>query len=199
MTREFNLVITEGHLDAAVAKKLLQELGIMGPDPKDLRGGSNFWAGAPKYNQAARNGMVIFGVVDLENALCAPELIKRHLPKGVAPTFVLRVAKRMVESWLLADRVALAQFLHVSADRIPMDPESLVHPKHEIASLARRSRKREIRETVAPQEGLSSPVGREYTPVMKRFIEHHWNPSRARINSPSLDRAIEAILKVIRP
>lgn len=195
MTQGFDLVVAEGLLDAAVAKKLLQHLRVPGPEPQDLGGGTKFWAKVPNYNQAARSGRVILGIVDLENADCAPGLIVQRLPKGLEPTFVLRVAHRMIESWLLADRDAIAQFLRVSRDRIPSAPESLAHPKRELGNLALRSSKREIRETVAPEKGLSGPVGKEYTPMMKRFVEDHWDPSRARQNSPSLDQAMLAILR----
>lgn len=193
----FDLVVVEGDLDAVVAKRLCHHLGVCCPEPVNKRGGSNFWSSAPKYNVAAKNGCLIFGLVDLGGDPCAPGLIARKLPQQRDPRFVLRVAHRMIESWLLADPEGIADFLGVSISKVDPNPESLAHPKLAIVSLARKSRKKRIVETLVPEAGMSGLVGKEYFPVMKVFTEKHWNPNRARVNSSSLCRAMDSIEKAM--
>lgn len=94
----------------------------------------------------------------------------------------------MMESWLLADRDSVAAFLGVRIAAIPREPDRETHPKQTLVNLARTSRKRSIRQALVP-DGSGALVGPEYTPVIGGFIDDRWDASRARANSPSLDRA----------
>ncbi len=133
-------------------------------------------------------------LTDLDQCPCASALItdwmgnvRRH------HKLLLRVAVREVEAWLLADPQPLANFLNVSASRIPTAPDQLPDPKRTLVQLARRSRTRSIRMDIAPAEGSTATQGPNYNGALRPFVENEWNPQQARISSPSLDRAIRAI------
>ena len=179
--------IVEGHLDGRLLSVVWRQLGLDGRllVVRDA-GGSGFWKLASKYNEAGRHQLVV-GLADLEQADCAPALLKRLKPPRVAG-FKLRLAVRMLESWLLADREAAAAFLGVRVSAIPREPDLEAHPKRTLVDIARTSRRRSIREALVP-DGSGALVGPEYTPVIGSFIDGRWNAARARLNSPSLERA----------
>lgn len=180
--------LVEGHLDGRLLKVLWSQIG-RGEDPLRLRdagGGVNFWALANRYNQASRHQDMI-GLGDLEQAPCARALLAT-LKGGRSNGFKLRLAVRMLESWVIADRKAFASFMGVPLARIPASPDDEAHPKRLITALARLSTKRRVREALVPDHP-GDLVGPEYTTSMAAFIESTWQVSRARHCSPSLDRA----------
>lgn len=179
--------LVEGHLDGRLLRALWRQLGL---DAQSLRlrdaGGSRFWQLALKYNEAGRHQRVV-GLADLEQAPCPSMLLQRLQPARSAG-FRLRIAVRMLESWLMADREALAAWLGVAARSVPHDPDREPHPKRALVELARSSRKRSIREALVPQ-GSGAIVGPEYTTLVGEFIDGQWRAARARPRSPSLERA----------
>jgi hypothetical protein len=109
-----------------------------------------------------------------------------------------RIAVHMVESWILADREACSEYLKVSINRIPKFPDDEINPKQVMVGLARRSRSRSIRDEMAPVQGMSGPVGRNYRGYLERFVDQHWSAERAGLYSPSLQRAVRS-LQEFRP
>lgn len=179
--------VVEGHLDGRLLRVLLAQLGhdISSMVVKDA-GGSGFWKDAQRFNEAGRH-MTVLGLADLEQAPC-PVILLSRLKGGKAAGFKLRLAVRMLESWIMADREAFAGFLGVRTALVSPDPDAESHPKRKIVALARQSKKRMIREALVPNDS-GAVVGPEYTPVMAGFVESGWNVLRARTNSPSLSRA----------
>lgn len=194
----FLLVVTEGQLEIPVAQKVFDVLGIEHEGTRFVAkgGGNAFWRDAVKYNKAARHAGPMLGIADLEKSLCPGGLIMQHLPHGRHPSFVLRIAVRMLEAWLLADRQAISSFLRVPVARIPNDPDNLPHAKQSLVNLARQSRKRQIVEDIVPPQGSEGVVGRGYAPQMTNFIRTAWRPTIASANSNSLRRALAAIQAV---
>lgn len=137
-------------------------------------------------------------LLDLDNdAACAPEVIHRWLP---APSRLmqLRVAVRELEAWLLADPEHLVSFLSIPTREIPKQPDSIADPKRLMVNLARKSRRRAIREDMVPAEGSGQTVGPPaYTSRMIEFIQDThsgWRPDIAVSNSDSLRRCVTSIL-----
>jgi hypothetical protein len=194
---EFSLAVTEGLLEEPVVRKVLSDLGVLAPGLRVIvKGGRTaFWDDVRRYDRAAGYLGPILGLADLESFPCPSGLIAQHLPQGRQDLFILRVAERMLESWLLADSEAMAGFLRVSAKSLPRDPERESHPKQTLVNLARRSRVRRVRDDLVPEEGSIGVVGRGYVPCMTEFVEHHWRPQVAANRSESLKRAIAAIKK----
>jgi len=128
---DLRLLVTEGLLERPVAMKLLSSLGCSAqylywvPKP----GEKAFWRDAWRNNRAALHLGPVLGLADLETYPCPSGLISQHLREGRNAGFVLRVAERMLESWLIADSEALAAFLQVSPQLVPLDPEGLSHAK----------------------------------------------------------------------
>jgi hypothetical protein len=188
------VIVVEGRLEVAASQQMLVALNHppgLSP-PIDKGGRTKFWADIGKYNNAAR-WAPIFALADLESGPCASGLIAQHLKTGKHPNLILRVAVRMLESWLLADRKSMASFLRISADLIPLNPDAETHPKQTLVSLARRSKVRAVREDLVPEIGSAGVVGKNYTPRMTEYIRTHWDPLKAQKNSLSLERALAAL------
>jgi hypothetical protein len=199
MTRTIAIVVVEGALEVMASLKLLRTLHVPTEDlfPIDKMGCTNFWRDAAKYNQAARQCLV-FGLTDLDHKPCPSGLISKHLKNGKHPNFILRIAERELESWLLADIEAMAKYLKLSQNIFPNNPDAESDPKQTLVNLARRSTRTALREDLVPESGSKGVVGRGYVSRMKEFIESKWRPLKAQQRSESLRRAIAAIQSATR-
>lgn len=112
MTRNVVLAVVEGNLEVPATEKLLGTLGYLGANCTivNKRGRRSFWESVGKYNQAALHLGPVFALADLEGEPCPSGLISEHLPEAQHVDYVLRIAERMLESWLLADRESLAKY-----------------------------------------------------------------------------------------
>jgi hypothetical protein len=196
MNRGISLVVVEGALEVPASLKLLRVLGISteGIHPINKGGRLSFWRDAPKYSHAAAVLGPILGLTDLQGHPCPSGLIATHLKHGKHRDFVLRIAERMLESWLLADAATLAKYLRVSPSLFPVNPDAEVHPKRTLVNLARRCPSRSLKDDLVPEQGSSGVVGKGYVPRMTEFIDTAWQPLEAQHRSESLRRAVAAIL-----
>ncbi len=188
----------EGIVDEAVVEKLIRRAGGEPGSVYGKAGKALLRKRIEGYNKAAYLSPWIV-LVDLDQEEeCPPPLLKEWLPT-VAPRLCFRVAVRAVEAWLLADAGNLAGFLGIPKKRIPEDPESLESPKQFLVDLARRSKRRVIREDMVPREGSGRSAGPAYTSRMLQFVMDSWNPARAALHAPSLRRAVACLERLIRP
>ena len=129
---------------------------------------------------------------------CPPALLRQWTQSRPLPSnLLLRVAVLEVEAWLLADRSAIAQWLSISVNRVPYDPENILNPKQTVVHLSSRSRHRRLREAIAPNRVIGTDrTGPDYNLVMAEFVDNHWNPEAARQYAPSLNRAIIRIAEL---
>lgn len=190
----FDLVVVEGDLEVVIATRLLSDRGH--PTPAELfvnkRGQVAFWADAPRLNRAARH-LSILGLVDLERATCPSGLLRRKLPHGKSAGFVLRIAVRMSESWLLADKVQIASYLKIPEGKLPRNPETTDHPKRELVRLVQRYSPASIKDDMVPGPNRSSLTGPLYEERLAEFVRTLWNPSTAALRSDSLKRSLKSI------
>ena len=132
---------------------------------------------------------------------CAPNRVFQL--KGrleIAPALLIRVAVLEIESWILADREGIAEWLGVALNVVPRSPETLEDPKRVFVQLASRSRRRYMREGMSPSEVRGTHrTGPDYNEMVSEFVALQWNPEAARYNSPSLDRAINRISELGDP
>src|SRR5690348_4575985 len=126
---------------------------------------------------------------------CALRLRKEWLPRHAPNTFFLRLAVTESESWLLADAAGFAQFMDIAPNRIPSDPDDLPDPKRTVLTLARRSRRREIRQEIISSRDPSKP-GSGYNLHLGNFVANHWRPNVAANASRSLARAIQRLREI---
>lgn len=180
--------LVEGHLDSVFLPTLLFQIGRADLDLtiRNAGGGSKFWRDAKRYNDAARHQQII-ALADLEQHECAPTLIGIELPNK-NPGFHLRIAVRMLEGWLIADRRSIAAFLRVNISAVPVAPDAEQHPKRKLVEIAGRSTRRAIREAMIPGDS-GATVGPDYVATMSEFVREQWQVSAAQCNSPSLASA----------
>ena len=147
------------------------------------------------YNNAAQYNHY-FIITDLDNSYgCAPSLIKDWIPEQHANKFLFRVAVHEIESWLLADRINFAAFFSISAAIISTAPDNDPDPKQTVINLAKRSRKRAIREAIVPIDNFAR-LGPGYNMQLQNYIQKSWDIDSARKNSPSLDKTIKSLEKL---
>lgn len=184
--------LVEGYLEERLLAVLWRQLGRSEALTFRNAGGSPFWGHARRFNEAGEHQLVL-GLADLEQASCASAALEA-LGKPRSNGFKLRLAVRMIESWVMADRESFAAYLGVRVAQVPREPDLLEHPKRAVVDLARRSRRRSVRDAVVPSG--SGPVGAEYMPFMTTFVGSRWEVGRARLNSPSLERACRRWLDI---
>ena len=185
----------EGILDEAVIRRLAADLDIHMDAVFGRSGKPHLREKITGYNQAARFSPWIV-LVDLDDEECAPSLCGEWLPTP-AEGMCFRVAVREIESWLLADRARIAAFLGIQESRVPSIVDDLDDPKRTLIDLARRSRRRAIREDMVPRHGSGLSIGPAYTSRMIEFVsvegQNRWRPEAAAQASPSLSRCIKAL------
>ena len=182
--------VVEGYMESVFLPVVLYQIGRTDLQPiiRIAGGGSKFWLDAARYNEAGKHTSVI-GLTDLEQAPCASLLLAGKL-RDKSAGFHLRIAVRMLESWLLADRQAMARFLKVPISALPISPDGEIHAKRALVDIARRSTSKTIRDALLPDDS-GGVVGPDYTATISKFIEQHWRVSVARKTSPSLEKACQ--------
>lgn len=197
--RPFVNVVVEGDLDEAVARRLISHVGAETGYVYGRRGKGYVEENIGRFNHAARNAPWLwFVLVDLDDDYeCAPRLCRDWLADA-APNLCLRVAVREVEAWLLADREAAARFLAVAEALVPPSPESEADPKRVLVELARRSRRRDIREDLVPRPGSGLEVGPAYEDRLIEFVRREWRPEMAAHTADSLRRCLSALGRLVQ-
>jgi hypothetical protein len=166
----------EGETDLAALRRVLRDHSLVVPDrlAQVRRGKYQLDRRIPAYNDAARiRPWIVLRDLDNEEDGCAMRL-RRRLMTGIirSPAFCLRVAVRSLESWLLADSESFSTFFSVSRKLVPSDPEALRNPKEELVNVCRRSRRRVVRERVAPGSRTGGGGARV------RYLHHRILPGR---------------------
>lgn len=186
----------EGDLDEAVVRRLAQSAGAVLAVVHVAGGKDRIEKRIEGYNQAARNDRWLL-LVDLDRVVCPSALRELWLPQP-APLMCFRVAVRAVESWLLADREAIADFLGIELSRVPPLPEKEEDPKKTLVSLASKSRKSDIRKAIAPRPESGRRVGPGYSTFLKDFVGVHWRPEIAAQNADSLRRCLARLRELVQ-
>lgn len=185
-------IATEDEVSEAVALRLLGEhpsaLSLLAPPLR--RGGSGYLkANLDKFRAMAQRHPVLL-LTDLDRKACAPTLIADWAgKKSLPPHLLFRVVVREVEAWIMADVVALRDFLSLKTARIPNLPEERFDPKTDLIQICRKVQLKSVREELVPETGSTAKVGVGYNLHMTRFVRDHWDPARAAENAPSLARA----------
>ena len=189
----------EGLSDDVVLRRVIRHAGAQVHRIQIQNGKARLRSALPGINAAARrSGWVV--LVDLDDShACASALVADWLPTP-SPYLRLRVAVRSVESWLLADAERFSEFLGVRRAAVPVNPESLAHPKDAVVALAAQSRRRAVREDMVPRERSGRRVGPAYTSRLIEFAEsteHGWRPEVAATYAPSLSRCIDRVRELV--
>jgi hypothetical protein len=186
----------EGPTDEAILRRIVTDLGATLGPVYGRAGKPMLLKQLHSYNHAAQFRPWIV-LVDLDqDAECASPARTRWLP-APAPHMCFRIAVREVESWLLADRETLADFLGVARSRIPIAPESLVDPKAAMVDLARRSRRRDIRTDMVPRPESGRSIGPAYISRLIEYAQGPWRSDVAAQHADSLQRLCRRLTECI--
>ena len=187
------ILAVEDRLSDAVATKILETFDVKIAERIGYQGKSYLERKTPELNRAA-SGITVFMLTDLDSPReCPPRLIRSWVKGILNPRFFFRVAVMEVESWIMADRIGCAAFLSIPSHRIPSPTDDILNPKEFLVSLARRSRKKSIREALVPVPGANFSVGIEYNRLLSEFVQEDWNLKRAASASPSLKRTLDRL------
>lgn len=186
----------EGAADEAALRRIVKLAGgevgtVYGRNGKDfLRRKITGFSNAARFSP-----WIVLVDLNLE-AECAPAMLRSWLPDA-AEKMCLRVAVHKIESWLLADKDNIANFLKVSPARLPHNPDMELDPKRTLVNLASRSRSKCVRRDICPHPESGRRVGAAYTSRLIEFITVAWQPNNALQHSPSLKKCINAIKRII--
>ena len=194
-------LVAEGSVEKAVAERLLpfcgHELGTVYGE----RGCSYIRQKATAFRWLATETTGVLVLTDFRDtgAECVPAALQDYIftkLQNPPKNFMCRFSVNEIESWLLADREGLAKYLDINVSRIPLQPECEIYPKKTLVNLARKSKKKSIREGIAPPLGHHSSVGPEYMALMRGFITGHWSIDNAICHAPSLNRCVYRLREI---
>lgn len=140
-----------------------------------------------------RKGRPLFYITDLNSAECPPTLRRTWLPVHQHPNLLFLVAVREVEAWVLAHRDSFANFLGIRDELLPENADAIINPKRYLITLASMSPRRELRRDIVPPLNSTRQQGPNYNGCLGSFVENLWSVAAARLHSPSLMRAADAV------
>lgn len=189
-------LLVEGELDEAVARKLVVGVGHQIGVCYRKEGASYIKNKIRDFNKSAQNihYLVLVDFMDT-GCKCPSEVISTWLPHKKDLMF-FRVVVREIESWIMADQKNISNFLNVSIEKIPLNPENETDPKQKLVNIARGSRSSKIRSALVPEQNSTAQVGKLYTSEIKRFIFGFWDINAAREHSPSLDKCLKRLEEI---
>jgi hypothetical protein len=185
-------VAVEGFSDEGAAQAILNSCGL---GVRKFFGGHGKHAllkKLPGYNAGAAFSPWLV-LIDLDNDAYCPGQKCSDWLSDPSDLMCFRIVVRSIESWLLADAVAISRFLGVRKGVVPPCPEDLPDPKETVISLARRSSNRLIRDGLVPREGSGARVGPTYASDIREFARSQWRPEVAAEAAPSLKKSMDRI------
>ena len=129
-------------------------------------------------------------LTDLDQYVCASELLQDWNVLPLHENMLFRIAVREVEAWLLADGTGIASLLSISQNKVTTTPDDLFDPKQTLVNLARKSRSRRFASEFVPASGSAAQIGPLYNDHLCRFARERWNVQSAVESSPSLNRSV---------
>ena len=134
-------------------------------------------------------------LTDLDSPkICPPELIQSWIQGSLNLGFFLRVAVMEVESWVMADQSAFAEFLKVPIQEVPTRTDEIPDPKTSLLSLAEKSKSTGLRKDLLPKKGnKTSKIGPGYNIRLSEFVRDYWDLNRAVSASPSLKKTVDRL------
>ena len=190
------LVVGEDSLTCALGEQLVKELlpnWIMPTVPINKKGVTKLAPEFPRFIKEAKFQPVLC-IADTDGK-CVKELLSKWLPNTLPRNFCLRLAVTEAESWLIADRKAIADYFSIPEKHISKTPDEEIDPKRHLLNLARKSKNRDLRLELVSQTDHSKQ-GTGYNPRLRQFVKTNWSAQRAAENSPSLARALLRIAKL---
>ena len=181
-------IATEDQLSEAIALRLIADV----PTPHFIqlklgRKGNGYLRSKMDswYQMAQQQVMVV--LTDLDRANCLVEFRDQWLDAEPPKNLLLRIAVREVESWVLADHIAMRELIGAKGV-LPLAPDELPDPKQSLLKLAKNAPK-QIREDLLKTIDGNLAQGLGYNARLSAWVNSDWSPQRAAERSPSLARA----------
>ncbi len=187
------ILIVEDQLSNIVARKILEETRENYEVVNYMTWNKDEIKKKIKNINRAASGYVYFVLTDQDTKDRCPRDAIRELPGPVNQNLLYRFAVMEVESWVMADRKSISNFLSVPVNRIPINTDTIVNPKEHLINLARKSRSNTIRNDIAPRNNSTSKVGPDYNGRLGQFVLEHWDVRTASQCSPSLRRTFRKL------
>lgn len=191
-------IATEDELSEAIAMRLIAEV----PEPHQItlklrkNGFGYLRSKMDSWRQMAAQQVIVV-LTDLDRANCLVDFRNEWLSKKPLPANLLfRVAVREVESWVLADHIALRTLIGTKGT-LPALPDELPDPKQFLLQLAKTAPKAVREDLIKTAQGhLAQGLG--YNARLTELVGSQWCPQRAAERSPSLARARTRLQEVVR-
>ena len=148
--------------------------------------------------EAAKNGVAVLVLIDLDTTPCARAALTDwlgHPANMTCSNLIFRIAVREVEAWLLADCDGISKRLGIAKSKVPRNVEAIESPKDALINLSRSSKLRPIRDGLVPSTKSGLSIGPEYNDILTDFVEGDWNFSSAALVAPSLQRFLLRLQK----
>lgn len=189
-------IATEDQLSEAIALRLISEIQTphfiqhkLGKSGNGyLRSKMENW-----YRMAQHQVMLV--VTDLDRANCLVEFRDQWLAAEPPANLVFRIAVREVESWVLADHLAMRELIGVKGV-LPVAPDDLADPKRALLGLAKGAPK-QVRDDLLKVTNGNLTQGLGYNARLTAWINSEWSPERAADRSPSLAKARSRLKEVV--
>lgn len=191
-------VATEDPLSEAIALRLISEIPMSHHVTHKLRkGGFGYLRSRmDSWRQMAQH-QVMLVLTDLDRANCLVEFRDQWLTDQVPPaSLLLRIAVREIESWVLADHLAMRSLIGEKGV-LPVTPDELPDPKQTLLGLAKRA-PRPIREDLLKTIDGQLKQGLGYNARLTDWVNSEWSPQRAAERSPSLARTRIRLSEAVR-
>ena len=181
-------IATEDQLSEAIALRLIAEISTPHFVQHKLgrRGNGYLKSKMGSWYQMAQQQVMVV-LTDLDRANCLVEFRDHWLASEPPDSLLLRIAVREVESWVLADHVAMRELIGAKGV-LPVAPDELPDPKQALLRLAKGAPKQVRNDLLKTIDGHLSP-GLGYNARLSEWVNSVWNPQRAAVRSPSLARA----------
>lgn len=181
-------IATEDQLSEAIALRLISEIQTPHFIQHKLgRTGNGYLRSKMEnwYRMAQHQVMLV--VTDLDRANCLVEFRDQWLATEPPANLVFRVAVREMESWVLADHIAMRELIGAKGV-LPVAPDELADPKRALLGLAKGAPKR-VRDDLLKVTNGNVTQGLGYNARLTAWVYSEWSPQRAAERSPSLAKA----------
>lgn len=186
------VVVGEDALCCALGQRLVAHAlpgWSLAVPPIDTRGVTNLLPKLARYINMARHGPSVFCLADSDQ-VCPVDLLKKWLAHAPPTGFVLRLAVREAESWVLADGQGMRDHFRVPLPKLPHQPDELVDPKRDLLKFLSRYAPAQLRREMVQASPTQLSMGTGYNAGLRDFVSVTWRPDRAADQSPSLRRAL---------
>lgn len=189
--------VTEDSLSSSLAARLVGESGKFEIATQINCGGAGqIKAKLPELTRLA-HAIPVLILTDLDQLDCPPVMRQRWLTGHEPGGLLFRIAVRESESWLLADRDAMAEFASIPISKLNIAPDDLSDPKQFLLNLIRKYSPKHLQEKILPERRSKSKVGLGYNVVLTHYVMEQWSPKRASERSDSLARARRSLAQLL--